>query len=457
MLLLALFWVLDSGVAQAISREVARALEGTGGLAPMRSVLRSVEVCAFGAGIAVVVLAFAAGDGIVDRWLRIEHLEWSSAYLAFRLLGIQLAFRFFLSPYRAVISGAQELVWLNGISAGFATLRGVGVIPLLQAWPTIETFIAFQAGVTALEAGILRWKAWSLLPDAVRPAFSWSALGQIHRFSFAAMLVTLLCFILSQADRAVLSAMISLSEFGAYTLSASVASVLGMMSGPVSIVAQLKFNELAARGEGSLLSEPLHKFARVVVLGCAPAALVLAVFAEPLLFIWTRNATLSAAAAPLLIPLTFAALFNACAAIPYVLPLAHGRPGHLVRVHAVAVALLLPAIYFGSSAFGAIAAAIACASVAAFELLVAVWMLHADVPPAEVRRWFGRDVILPIVAAGLAAVLVRSAAPSGATGLAIAGWIVGAYLASLAATAMTVPSVRDLWQSSLPQEPRSLA
>ena len=451
--LLALFWVLDSGVAQAISREVARALAGSRGAGEVRGIIRSVEVLLLGTAIAVVALVFAAAGWIVELWLRLDSLESSSVVAALRILGVQLAFRLFVDLYRAVLAGGQDLVWLNSVAAAFATLRGAGVLPVLVLWPRIEAFFAFQAVATGLEACILGWRARSVLPHSGPATFSFAALGEIHRFSVGATLVTLLCLVLGQADRAVLPVTIPLAEFGGYALSASVATALGMIVGPFATTARLKLNELVARGDSGGVTEAFHRVAQWVTLAAAPTALVLAAFAEPLLLLWTRNAILSAAAAPLLTWLAIAGLLNACSAIPYVLPLAHGRTRDLVRVHTAALALFVPSLYIGSTTYGAIAAAIACLVVAALELLVSPLLLRGILPAREVSRWIARDILVPVSAAGFASASVLFAAPSGADGLTTTCWIVGAYLASLGATALALPDLRRSRAVSLTPPP----
>ena len=106
--------------------------------------------------------------------------------------------------------------------------------------------------------------------------------------------------------------------------------------------------------------------------------------------------------------------------------------------------LFVPAIYFGSAAFGAMAAALAWVAMTAIGVTLAVPLVAALLRPAEAWRWLGRDIALPLAAAALGAGLVRWARPEGLSGIAAAAFAAFAYLASLAA-AMAALGVTPAW------------
>lgn len=443
---LALFGVLDAGMGQAVSREAARGQAGARDMAALRGLVRTIEILVACAGLCLVALVAAGADAIVELWLRIDSLERPSVEAAFMLLAIQVVIRLLVSLYRAILAGAQAIVWLSAAGMGFATLRGAGVLPVLFAWPHVEAFFAFQVAVTALEALVFGRKAWNALPGHSSPRFSPECLGEVGRFGGGATLASLLLFFIAQGDRAVLSATIELADFGAYVLCASLAGSLASAFGPFVMVGRLRLNKLAALADERRFADGFHHFAQWTVLAGVPMALVLAIFAEPVLYLWTRNEALSATAAPLLGVLSLCGLFNACSAMPYAVALAHGRSRNIVRVNAAALALYLPTLFVASSAYGALAAAVACVAVMALQLFAAPMLLLAHLPAREVKRWLTRDVLAPVASAACAAGVVRLGVPSGASGLAMACWIAIAYAAALAATAPLLPFVRRSWR-----------
>jgi O-antigen/teichoic acid export membrane protein len=441
-ILFALFAVLDSALAPAISRVVARALAGARPIREARTLLRSVEILLLAVAIVTATFGFVTAEWLVERWLRIEALDVSSVAAALRLFAFQVAIRLFVAIYRAVLVGAQELVWLSAFAAGFATLRGAGVVPILWAWPGIEAFFAFQALVTVLEAGFLGRKAWSLLSDPGRAWFSLAALGEIRRFSVGVAVMTILWQALHHSDKALLSAMLPLADVGRYALASSAAAGLALIVGPFASVAFPRLTELAARGDNAALSAEFHQLAQMVVLTLAPVAWVVALFAEPLLFAWTRDGVLSSGASPFLAVLAIAGLLKGCMTLPYTLQLATGRSRAIAGSYAAMLVVFVPSTYFGSMAHGAIAAAYAWVGVTVLALAMALPLLSASLSVAQASRWLGWDVAVPIAAAGLGAGLVRSMVEPEASGYAMAAGIVGALLASLAFTALGLPGLR---------------
>lgn len=433
----AVFVVLDSAVGPAIMRSVSFALSGSRGMREARVLLRSVEVLLLAMGIAVAVLALVGSNWLVERWLTLGAMEPSSAAAAVRLLGLQMAVRPFVGIYRSVVAGSQRLVWLNGFNAGFATLRGIGVVPVLWAWPSIEAYFAFQMVATVIETLMLGAKAWALLADSSRASFSIAALAQIRGFAVALSLTALFTQALYHSDRALLSTAIPLAEVGLYALATSAAAGLSLIAGPFYWVAFPRLAELSSRGV-AVLAQGFHELSRMAVLVLAPAAWVLVLFAEPVLFVWTRDRQLSSAASPLLATLAVAALIRSGTTIPIQLQLALGKAKEIAVWYGAMLVVFVPSAYFGTLALGAIAGAYAWVAVSALAIGSMLPMLGQSLSPAVARAWVVWDVALPTAAAGLGAWLIRSAVEHGESAWAMAAHVVAAYFASVAFTALTV-------------------
>jgi O-antigen/teichoic acid export membrane protein len=298
--------------------------------------------------------------------------------------------------------------------------------------------------VTALESAVLGWKAWGLLRAPARASFSLQALGEIRRFSLGAAAASLLWQALHHSDKALLSAMLPLAEVGRYALASSAAAALTLIAGPFASVAFPRLSELAARGGAPELSEAFHDLAQMIVVALAPAAWVLALFAEPLLFAWTRDAAISSAAAPFLAVLAIAGLLKGCMTLPYTLQLAMGRPRRIVGSYAVMLVVFVPSVYYGSGVHGAIAAAYAWVFVTALALVLAGLFVGSSLSAAQASRWLGLDVIVPIAAAGFGAGLVRSMVDPRASTPVMAAAVVGAFLLSLICAVLVLPNARSL-------------
>jgi O-antigen/teichoic acid export membrane protein len=437
--------VLDLGLTPAVSREVARMRAGARPIAKVRGLLRSIEVVFFVFAAVIIGAVAVAARWLAADWLRPETLAPSSVIAALELAAVMVGMRLFATLYRGAVAGSQQWVWLNFLCAGFATLRAVGVIAVLALHAaTIEAFFAFQSLATLAEVAMLRARAWSVLASKEPTAFSGDALRSIRRFSSGLALSAALFALLTQGDKLLLSTLVPLAAFGYYMLASALAGALGVLGAPIGAVAYPRLVDLCARGRRAEFIQAFHHFAQLMTLAVGPAALALAFFSHPILALWTRDPAATASAAPLLSVLAIGGMLHAFAALPCMLPVAHGRTEVLIQVNLALVALFLPAVCVGALAHGARGAAFAWVMVNAVGIALGLFVMRREVPAAEGWRWLVADVAAPIAAAAAAAAAVRSFLPPGAMdgayGAALG--IAAGYAAALLAAGSCLPSAR---------------
>jgi O-antigen/teichoic acid export membrane protein len=128
-----------------------------------------------------------------------------------------------------------------------------------------------------------------------------------------------------------------------------------------------------------------------------PVALMLACFAEPLLWAWTGNATTAAHAAPILRLYALGNGILALGAFPYYLQFAKGD----VRLHLLGnvlfVGLLIPTVIWATLNFGATGAGWAWLGANAAYFLFWVPLVHRRFAPGLHGRWLFQDVVKVVV------------------------------------------------------------
>jgi len=404
--------LLDMGLTPTLSREMARFKAGALSIGQIRALLRSIELVFLGVGLVILFIVAIGAPWLAEDWLKAEVLPIPAVTRAIHLMGGLIALRWLAGLYRGVILGLQHLVWLNSANAVFATLRGAGVV-LVLVWisPSIEAFFLYQACVALLELFVLFRKVWRWLPSKEKPLFSREALRDIWRFSAGLSVISMLVVLLIQTDKMLLSRMLSLEAFGYYALASAVAGSVRLLIGPISAVAYPRLTELVVHGDEGALAEAYHRFSQMLTLILAPSALVLALFSEQILMLWIQDATTVNAVAPLATLLTIGFLLNGFMSTPHSLMLAHGRTRFIIVLYVFYVAIFVPAIYFGVSAYGAIAAGYAWIALNASCVIFSVPLIHRKLMPREQWRWYGQDVALPAGAAFAGACAVYLVAP----------------------------------------------
>lgn len=406
--------LLDVGLTPTLNREMARFEAGTHTPQSIRDLVRSVEVVYVLIAAAIAIGVMLAAPWLATDWLQAEKLSTATVVNALTITGVVIALRWLAGLYRSAINGLQRQVWLNGCTAIFSTLRGLGVVAIL-AWvsPTIQTFFVYQGVLAALEALVLAVQMRRLLPTPPEPAsFHWQALHQVWRFAAGMTTITVLAILLTQVDKLLLSKLLRLTDFGYYTLASTVAGALYMLIAPIGNATYPRLTELVARGETTTLVETYHKFSQLLTVMVVPAALVLSMFSEHVLLQWTRNVATTESVAPLVSLLVIGTMFNGLMYTPHILQLAYGWTRLAVMVNTVSVLVLVPAIYIGVSAYGATAAAVIWVILNAGYIALVLPLMHRRLLTAEMWRWYGQDVFIPASAALATVGFVRILAPS---------------------------------------------
>jgi len=320
----ALAVVFDLGLAGTINRELAR--RGTSDAQSARDLVRTLEWIYWPLGVGVALLIWAGSGWLAESWLRPVNLPIAGVGAAIALMGAAIGGQWPSAFYVAGLNGLERQVLANGLTALFGTLRGAGVLlPLVLLAPTVEVFFSWQAAVGLVQSLVLAVSLWRALPAGTRPAsFAAAELARVGAFTFGLSGIALLSFILMQADRIILSRLLSLDQFAVYVLAASVAAALVRLAHPWFNALYPRFSQLQARGEDAALRALYHSGSQWLAVTVLPAAAVIAVFAPELLRLWTQDAAISSSAAPLLVVLICGTALNGLMNLPYAMQLAHG-------------------------------------------------------------------------------------------------------------------------------------
>jgi len=349
--------LLDLGLTATVNRETGLFRAGVRDSGEARRLLRSVEVVLAAIGVGFLFAWWWLAPWVAGGWLGLERLDDATAGAALRLMAALVAIRLVFGAYRAALAGAQAFGWLNGANAGFATLRGAGVVPVLWLAPSIEAFFTCQLAITVLEGWLTRRRAWALFPQGEPASFSGAALRSVRRFSGGVLGASAASLAVTQADKLVVSAALPLAQFGYYALASAVASCLALLAAPVAMVAYPRLTEAVGRSDEAAAGAAFREALGLVVLAVAPAAVVLAAFARAILEIWTGDPLTSAQAAPLLAVLAIGSMLNAGLQVPYLLALAQGRSGAAAAFTGILAALYIPALLWAVARHGAPGAA----------------------------------------------------------------------------------------------------
>jgi len=395
-MLQAWFNLLDLGLSPTVAREAARHQGGAMSNLEYRRLVRALEGVFIFVSLIGGTALLLSSSYIAEHWLKVTALHAQDVVTALQLMAIIVALRWASGLYRGVISGSQRMVWLSGFNASIASLRFVGVIPLLiYVGVTPTYFFGFQLAVAIVELTLLCFFAYRLLPgigDAGSLVWDWAPLKPVLKFSLSIAFTSSVWVLVTQTDKLVLSKLLPLAEYGYFTLAVMVASGVLLLSGPVSTAIMPRLAQMEAEGDHNGLISVYRQATQLVTVLAGSAAITVALCAEPLLWVLTDNREISQRAAPVLALYALGNGILAVSAFPYYLQYAKGD----LRLHlignALFVIMLVPLIIWGTSRYGAIGGGYVWLGVNLMTFFAWLPFLHRRFAPGLNWQWYGEDI-----------------------------------------------------------------
>lgn len=414
-MLQAWFMLLDMGLTPTMARETSRYRGGATDVLSYRRLVRALEGIFLFVAIIGGAAMFAASGYIAHDWLQASQLPISEVQTAIKLIAIIIAMRWMSGLYRGVISGSERLVWLSGYNSMIATLRFMGVLPILifiDVTPTI--FFSFQFGVAVIEFAGLVFYSYFLLPKFPQEkalSWSWSPLKPVIKFSLIIAFTSSVWVLVTQTDKLVLSKILTLADYGYFTLAVLVAGGVMIISGPVSGAIMPRMAKLEAEGDHEGLIRVYRQATQLVSILAGAAAITVSFCAEPLLWAWTGDKLLAHQAAPIVILYALGNGIMSVAAFPYYLQYAKGD----LRLHlignAVFISLLLPTIIWAASRYGGVGAGYVWLGMNILSFVAWLPLVHNKFEPGLNLRWYFQDILVIFLSAAIAGYFSSSLLP----------------------------------------------
>ncbi|MEA2488575.1 MAG: hypothetical protein QOH21_367, partial [Acidobacteriota bacterium] len=381
---------------------------------------------------------------IASRWLNTGHMATEDVTDAVRLMGFVFACQFPTGMYSGGLQGLGRQVELNVILSTAAVARAVvSVAVLAMVAPTVHAFFVTQAVLALLQSAVLAWSVWRSLPHDPAPArFDLGALRPIWQFAAGMFGISILSMLLAQADKIVVSKALPLAAFGYYMIASSVGASLSRLTSPIFASVFPRLAQLRAVGDEGQITALYHTASQWMTVVIVPPAIILALFAPEVLQAWTGNPLIAANAAAVMSLLLVGHLLNGLMNMPYALQLAYGITSITLISNIVALIFLVPGTYWMSTMFGGKGAASMWALLNIGYVTFGVMAMHRRVLPHAAKRWYTRDVGLPLLVGAATGSIFRLLFRGPYKGLPAVLLIGVAATVTLAATFSVTPAAR---------------
>jgi O-antigen/teichoic acid export membrane protein len=391
--------ILDLGLSTTLNREIARAKAVDTDTKTLRDLVFSMECIYWVIGLVVCAIIVVLSGFIASDWLKAEHIGYGTMRTSIMLMGFVVAVQWPLGFYHGGFMGLERQVEYNIITVVMMALRSLGAVAVLRfVSSTIEAFFIWQVAVNLVYVLWLRLSMWKYLSAVkIKPVFSWIELKKIWRFAAGMTGTAIVTFFLTQADKIVLSKILSLKDFAYYSLAFTVSSSLAIFIMPVTTAIFPKLSGLFAKGNEQGLTRIYHLSSRLVATIIIPVCLTIIFFTNEILQTWLKDANIVRHTVGLTKWLVMGSLFNALMMTPYLLTLAKGWTKFAFYQNLIAVIILFPTMIWLTYLYGGIGAAIVWLIVNAGALVISVPIIHNRILKGQTQHWYLKDNLVPLL------------------------------------------------------------
>lgn len=442
--------LLDLGLSPTMTRELASTARSSEEAQNVRDLVRTIEVICWTVGLFIGAAIVLGAPIIATHWLQSSQISAGELRVSVQLIGVLILCRWPLTFYASGLRGLERQVALSWIDFVFVVVRSLGAVGVLVfISPTIFAFLVWQIAIGIVNTGTVAASLWWALPKGPVPRFRPTRLKRVWKFAGGVAANALVAMVLTDLDKLVVSGLVSLEDFGYYTLASRIAGTLLMASSSVFPAVYPALVRFASEHNQARFAELYHRGSQMMSLLVFPAGITAAVFAKPLIFAWTGSEQVADNTALIAALLIFGNAFSCTTALAYGALLAYGWTGLSFWINLFYLPVTTVLLVILTKRFGGEGAAAVWVLITASYFATVIPLMHRKILRNQARKWYVNDVGIPLAACSLTAwlltaVLGPTTTRIGAILLVVsAGLIVGAI--GLLATPLVRNQLRDLW------------
>jgi len=389
--------LLDMGIGATLIKGLADARPGNGSLEAKRDLLRTLEVIYWGIAATMTLALVLASGWIAGQWLRADETATDTLDTVLRLMAVTLGLQFPGALYSNGLTGLQAHARMNAMQIVGNTLRyGAGAGVLLWS-PDLVWFFVVQIVVAAMQTLVTRTLVWKLIsqPDSRAASFRLDLVRNTLRFSTGMALTAVWAVLLANADRIVLSKMVSTEELGKYAVAFAGSALLQLGIQPFYRTYFPRYAELVSLADTARLRREYFQSCEVMALVLVPLGALGLVFAPELLQAWLgrRDDDITTTFRLLLLGITCSGLMW----LPAAFQQAHGWTRLHTQMMAGALLVGAPIIVLAVREFGIAGATAVWLLHGLLGITLELWLMHRRLLIGELLVWYRSVLVAPVL------------------------------------------------------------
>lgn len=450
----AFLFLLDGGISPTLNREVARLSTLPEKAQELRDLSRTLEILCWTSGFVVCIIALVVSPTAAGYWIKSENLSPEIIREALMIMSVTFAFQWATGFYTGGMYGLQEQKLLNVINVIVALIRSFGAFFVLAfISPTIKAFLIWQLIAIILNCFLLVFFFWRKLPKtAEKPRFKSTLLKEVWRYAAGMAGTSLVVLVLTQTDKLILSKMLTLEDFGYYSLAITFAGTgIGMIVGSIQTTYFPQFSQLVAQNKIDELRQLYHRACQVMSFFLIPVVSILAFFSYEILLVWTRSPEIAEKTYILLTLVAIGTGLNGLMHLPYYAQLAFGITKIGFWQNVISIIFLIPFMIYMTFYYGAVGGALSWVILNLSYTVFGMQVMHRLILQGELKKWYLVDVGLPLLLAiiinGIAYLLLTTKTSTANSPMQAVFFIAVVFLITFAGCMISIPTIRHFWMS----------
>lgn len=391
---------LDVGLSATLGREMARFRGGEYTADEIGQLIGTFEKIFVGVAVIFALAVIALSGFLAHDWFKARDIDPVTLQTAVCLMGLIVAVRWSGTLYRSGMLGLERIVWVNTVSIATSLGYAAAVLVVLMFWPDVRLFFACQLAVGLIDILIVRTKLQSSLgASAPIHGFSVQVLRDHWKFSLSIALISSLWIATIQTDKLVLSNVLSLKEFGYFSVAVYAAFSVTALYGPIGQALRPRMSFHVARNEMRSVQEFVLLAAQVTFVMSAPLALTFALVPHSVLFSWTGDPAVFGEIGPVFALYALGNLGAALVTPSSYLQIALGDLRLQIIGRIAFVVVLVPTILFATFSYGMWGAAVVWSLENFVYLALWVPVMFRQALPSVIAPW-ARLLLLQSAALG---------------------------------------------------------
>ena len=391
--LMSIMLIADAGLSASLNREIAKSDDNV----YRNNLLRTIELIYGVIAILGFLLIFLLSDYISSKWLNSQKISASDLSYYIKLMGASICLHLLVILYNSGLMGLQKQVLSNSLQILFSLFRqGFVLIPLIM-YKSLESYFIWQLFVTLIFFILTRKVLLKQIMINVKPVFKLTILKTVSKFAAGMLLMALIASLNTQLDKLLVSKLLSLEYFGFYTISATFAQISSILILPIMIAILPKMTIISEQNNQVGLKKIFHKFSFIVNSLACTITMILFIYTEEFLYLWTNNQNLVNTIAVTTKILLVGGLFLSFQYLPYYLSIANGHTLINIVLGLLIITISAPSLFYSINKLGIVGASLPWL----FSNIIGAFLLAFFVIKkflnGQFKSWFIYDTMVPLI------------------------------------------------------------